>query len=434
MNWVQPKFTDFALPPSKKFKFDRKPRSDSLGTSKTSNIHAAPIWKPKVRSDLVVNKKKIEEVENWLLKVKRKGQSSILLLTGPSGCGKLTTLKILCSEMKINLIEWLPQVSRKYDPENRESYQSLVSIFEDFISRATRYSNVLNSMSSRLIVIKDIPHPYIMDPNSFHVLLDRYSKIPEVYLAFILTDVSIIRSLFPDSVKSCAKVDSLAFNPITIKGVKDTLKRIFPTCTTHVDTVTASCNGDLRNAITTYEFVSKNGALASRTPDAAKSSEKSDFLDIFRGLGRVVYCKRESDGKLVHDPVEVGENFVSSPGLFLGMLHENYPNTYSSVHDIAKASDTLSTAEILLNDFVDSQSSKSISLIVASYGVMTSNTNPVKKFLQMSKARKFSNSLAEFRSRFSDTNVLLDVTSYGRAIPSYSQENQDMLSQIKPLK
>ncbi|KAF6205367.1 hypothetical protein GE061_019538 [Apolygus lucorum] len=443
MSWVQSKFTDFVVQPSKKRKFERSHESSSSNDDKTSNkplknsncAEDKPKWRPRVKSDLVVNSKKVGEVESWLVYCKTREQPSILLLTGNPGCGKLTTLKVLCSELKINLIEWLPQVAqRKYDPEGGEYCQSLSSIFEEFIVRATRYSNILNAMSKRIVAVKDIPNCYLRDPVTFHEFLNKYARVHQVHLAFILTDGTKVRSLFPDHVKQSLNVHSVVFNPITLKGVKDTLKRLFPNkCHSYVDGISASCNGDLRKAITSFEFASKTGKLPSKKSKSSKSEndDKRDFLDIFHGLGRILYSKREK-GKLVHDPVAVGESFFTSPDLFIGMLHENYLHTFSSIHDVAKAGDCLSSAEVLLDDMKDS--SRTLSLTIASCGVMTNNSAPIKKFQQMNKPRKVVNVVSEFRARFSDSNVFLDVATYGRQIPSYAQENNEWLSRINELK
>uniref|UniRef100_A0A0K8S4M7 Cell cycle checkpoint protein RAD17 n=1 Tax=Lygus hesperus TaxID=30085 RepID=A0A0K8S4M7_LYGHE len=439
MSWVQSKFTDYAVPPCKKRKFESSNTNGKTTVTTPvvdlSYVDEKPKWRPKVKSDLVVNSKKIGEVESWLLNCKTTKEPSILLMTGHPGCGKLTTLRVLCSGLKINLIEWLPQIAqRKYDPEGGEFCQSLSSIFEEFIVRATRYTNVLNAMSSRIVAVKDIPNCYLREPITFHTFLNKYARVHDVHLAFILTDVTVVRSLFPDHVKHSLNVTTVVFNPITQKGVKDVLKISFPLkCHGHVDAISASCNGDLRKAITSLEFASKTGNLPLKKSKSStlKNDDKRDFLDIFHGLGRILYSKREK-GKLVHDPITVGESFFTSPELFVGMLHENYLHTYSSIHDVAKAGEYLSSAEILLRDMMDI--SRCLSLTIASCGIMTNNSAPIKKFQQMNKPRKVMNVVSEFRSRFSDSNVFLDVATYGRAIPSYAQENNDWLSRINELK
>ena len=44
--------------------------------------------------------------------------------------------------------------------------------FEDFLIRATRYNSVLNSISRRLLLVKDLPNVFIDDKKGFYGVLE----------------------------------------------------------------------------------------------------------------------------------------------------------------------------------------------------------------------------------------------------------------------
>ncbi|KOB79502.1 Cell cycle checkpoint protein rad17 [Operophtera brumata] len=57
--------------------------------------------------ELAVHTKKVQEVEEWLKVIHTSNCSDILLLTGPVGCGKTSTLLTLASKYGIKVTEWI---------------------------------------------------------------------------------------------------------------------------------------------------------------------------------------------------------------------------------------------------------------------------------------------------------------------------------------
>lgn len=115
-------------------------------------------YKPETQHELAVHKKKIEEVETWLkakvIERQPKQGGSILLITGPPGCGKTTTVKILSKEHGIQVQEWsnpiLPDFQKDdfkeiFNPESSFHvfpYQSQIAVFKEFLLRATKYNKL----------------------------------------------------------------------------------------------------------------------------------------------------------------------------------------------------------------------------------------------------------------------------------------------------
>lgn len=65
---------------------------------------------PKTVEDLAVNNKKIQEVDEWTKSVSRNNNSDMLLLTGPVGCGKTATLRMLADKYHIKVTEWITPI------------------------------------------------------------------------------------------------------------------------------------------------------------------------------------------------------------------------------------------------------------------------------------------------------------------------------------
>jgi cell cycle checkpoint protein len=129
----------------------------------------------------------------------------ILVLTGPAGAAKTTTVKILARELGIGILEWKAgQVDGRGNTANFEeyagfddSYEAVFSKFEGFISRAASCGTVFGtetdsqSRSSqqavassstpkrRLILLEDLPNILHAETRSrFHELLKSLLDSP----------------------------------------------------------------------------------------------------------------------------------------------------------------------------------------------------------------------------------------------------------------
>ncbi|XP_037657040.1 cell cycle checkpoint protein RAD17 isoform X2 [Choloepus didactylus] len=317
-------------------------------------------YQPETQQELAVHKKKIEEVEIWLkthvLERQPKQGGSILLVTGPPGCGKTTTIKVLSKEHGIQVQEWINPVSSDFRKDdfkemfNLESsfhifpYQSQMAVFKEFLLRATKY-NKLQMLGDdlrtdkKIILVEDLPNQFYQDSHTLHEILRKYVQIGRCPLIFIISD-SISgdnnqRLLFPKEIQEECSISNISFNPVaptimmkflnrivTIEANKNGRKIIVP-AKASLELLCQGCSGDIRSAINSLQFSSLKGVNNLWPRKKGESSLKSDAalskskqrkkpnrisenqeiqaiggkdvsLFLFRALGKILYCKRAS--------------------------------------------------------------------------------------------------------------------------------------------
>ncbi|XP_021694694.1 cell cycle checkpoint protein RAD17 [Aedes aegypti] len=438
-------------PSIKKTKLDR---STSLGQNATSTVPTVTDpgqidWSidlaPKSVADLAVHFKKIEEVQQWFRtydRVKGTDPAAILLVSGPAGCGKSSTIKTVAGELGYEVSEWTTPVDvdlfyHNYDFEGgtREDVtfrESQREQFDSFLYKTSRYCSIFEGASDqKLLLVKDIPNVFLREPEVLKASLEAYQETGASPLVFIATDTSskkldIVYNLFPPGVLQDFRIHHIAFNSVSTTLMKKALKRITslmvgPEMTRHyrvpsqdlIDSIILSSQGDLRSATLNVHFASLKNAPRLETEAVSggsgtvlntsgmrstkgrkketklKSVGGDGSITLMHALGRVFNPKFEDSNKFHHSPEDLSDAFVSQPGAMISLIHSNYVTRFTDIEDIVGAADVLSLADVIMSDGFreDQLTGHGLNLIVR--GMMVHNRKTASGWQQIRKKKTF---------------------------------------------
>ncbi|KTF94166.1 hypothetical protein cypCar_00010381 [Cyprinus carpio] len=302
----------------------------------------------------------------------------------------------------------------------------------------------------KIILIEEFPNQFYRQPGCLHNVLRQFIKTGRCPLVLIVSDSlsgdKNSRLLFKDVLHEL-EIHSISFNPVAPTSMMKVLSRIVTIEAGKssgrisvpdkgaLDLLCSGSSGDIRSAINSLQFssftdsclekrlwASKKGKSTAKPVVRAKGRSKSlkstDMQDerpaiggkdaslfLFRALGKILYCKREGyessqapklpshltdhqRDKLLVDPEMVIERSHMSGEFFNLYLHQNYPDFFSDVEDIARASEYLSDADFLTAEWSSRSTMVEYGSSVATRGLMHSNS---------SRAHASSQSNAGFR-------------------------------------
>lgn len=474
--WVKSTFDDFgqnncernSQEEQKPKKRSREQNAFKLLGRKPSGVSGTELWvdvyAPTSRDDLAVHKKKVQEVESWIVEslAGMKGRK-FLLLTGPAGCGKTATLKVLAREAGIHIQEWINTTTSTFskgfaEQENTwipgDQVQSVgqMSQLQDFLMRASKYKSVCTSKQQGTIVfMEEFPNAVLRNPMEFHHLLRRYSmRSGSSPCVFLVSDSTVqqgsMKHLFPPELQQELSIINISFNPVATSQMVRAMSRVLSmdsTCEQDggkplppKDALTAladASSGDVRSAINALQFAAKKdvyqleelftgntttsgrsgpkskarktGSTNSKSSKAKGDKEqvlasvggKDASLFLFRALGKVLYCKRETDkgivdhlpshfakherSPLVETPELIYDKASLSASSFSCFLHHNCLPFFNNIDSVDHAMSYITDADVFAEQWESREKLEDYSASVCIRGMMhalgsnSNNTN-----------------------------------------------------------
>ncbi|KAL1747170.1 Rad17 cell cycle checkpoint protein-domain-containing protein [Schizophyllum fasciatum] len=281
------------------------------------------IYEPTTEEELAVHIKKVESVRRFFKEAlegdRLRRYRRILVLTGPAGTGKTSTVRVLAREMGFDIMEWRNEFSAgkssmEWDDYGSDQYaHAPQELFINFMARASRCRDVFSSTARpHIILLEDLPnilHPAVQQ--SFHESLANLVQPSDAVLppiVIIISDAGL-RGTDPDESGAHhgkdMPVDHFpSFNPIAptlmTRALKSMLaKRSQKLSTDFLDMLVSTSNGDIRSAIMALQFSSITTKPGKKCKDERAVLEaitrREHGLVLFHLLGKILYNKRKGD-------------------------------------------------------------------------------------------------------------------------------------------
>lgn len=250
--------------------------------------------------ELAVHKRKVDDVRSWLENAIRGRRNKALIIKGPAGAGKTTTVKLLANSLGLDAVEWISPAGREYG----EAATSYAAQFEEFMLRSGRSTGLvfskddeipnntaptkeernLDPQKKHFLLVEEFPNTYSTASNavqSFRSTIAQHLALPPpigaspIPVVFVISETSLSTStaaadsftthrLLGPELSMHAFIDTIEFNPIAptflLKALDQTIvkearisgRRFVPG---KAVLKRLAEFGDIRSAISTLEFL-----------------------------------------------------------------------------------------------------------------------------------------------------------------------------------
>lgn len=403
--------------------------NDDKNLDQGLNIPWVEKYLPQKLEDIAGNKSKLGVMRDWLQTVLTKNKAQVprfLILTGPTGAGKSTAVRVLAEEMDLELVEWGGQGRRFYE-------------LETFL-KGIRYPSLVNESKERLVLVDDLPAISDEERKSqLQDLLLNAATFTQSPVVLALTDhghgTASIKRILGEKLLSSAFTYEIQFKVVTDAAIRKRLKDIAKNECLKIpgkdlELIVSSCGGDIRSAVMSLQLYTTTSSVSLQNGHSQKSNKKkrrtptlSDnsflgkdaSLETFYAVSKILNNKRLKSGLSKYNVESLLSDCATEPSTFMSFLHQNYSDFFADTDDIAAALDCLSFSDTLLPW---QQSQLSLSMLhecassVACRGCLYYNRHPIQdKWRPIRGPRAFS--IHSARSEYmEDARCKMQVQGY----------------------
>lgn len=274
-------------------------------------------YQPKTKNDLCIDKRKLAALDDWFHSIyveQQQNKNRILVLHGPTGCGKTSAVFCLAKHYDVKLFEFeeKTQTFAKTTDErqNTQHVGKQMDQMESFVTIANSSLSKKERERRKAIVIKDLPSTFLSKVDQFHEFLRNYLTCfkrgsPIIFIITIdeTMNSTDFKRLFPPELYAELSLYVLELNAVAKKQMRSILERINVSglvSKRDLEILIEASNGDVRSAINALEFIVESDRYCDEFEFKCPKSDgamaiKDTSPTFFHMLGKIMYCKRDGD-------------------------------------------------------------------------------------------------------------------------------------------
>lgn len=261
-------------------------------------------------------------------------QDGILLLIGPTGCGKTTLVNLFCEEENIKLLN----IKLNNDKSKRDILKDIDLFLEysfDFFFSFKEFK--------RLILIDEYQNGQ-NDIMGISDIIGLKEKYPKVNILIISSDAK--GSKLSDLKKNC---EVYYINEIPKSLIKSWVTSLnYDLTTTQLNYVLNNCGSDKRIIINILDFLKNSSNKLNDLNSFLETYYKDPDINIFD------FIKELFDEEIPFDLNGIFKIYDNDGFALSNLVHESYLDYNQNIDNIAKSAESISYGEILFSDTYES--------------------------------------------------------------------------------